>query len=279
MQRYEKPKEAYIRAGNVYYRGSCTFYRTSFTDMLHGIYGKRYVSTLRIKPVSGDILSRLWRKQGVKGFFYRTFSHFVLLSSAGDVYGGDIYSVYDFPDPSDMQQGAHSGHQISLLVSVWSGDCDCCELSVEKSIKICIWNYFDVKKVLPFYIDHSGGKEFIIMDGQNFNNGYEQQPVYQQPVQQMPQQPYQEPRKAHGLSIAGLVVGIIAIVSSCVLSWISALIGAVALILAIIGQVKNKSGLGLAAIIVSAAGIVCGVVFFFVYAYVLVSAGNVFGYY
>ena len=122
------------------------------------------------------------------------------------------------------------------------------------------------------------------MDGQNFNNGYDQQPaqqMLQQPVYQQPtyQQPYQEPKKVHGLSIAGLVVGIIAIVSSCIFNWISALIGVVALILAIVGQVKKKSGQGLAAIIASAAGIVCGVVFFFVYAYILVSAGNLFGSY
>lgn len=112
------------------------------------------------------------------------------------------------------------------------------------------------------------------MDGQNFNNGVEQQPVYQQPYQAQPQ-----PGKAHGLSIAGLVVGIVAIVSSCIFSWISALIGVVALILAIVGQVKSKSKLGLAAIIVSAVGIVCGVVFFFVYAYILVSGANGIGSY
>lgn len=123
------------------------------------------------------------------------------------------------------------------------------------------------------------------MDGQNFNNGSEQQPVsqtpeqpvftQQQPVYQQPQyeqSAYQQPayeqpvyqqgtvpakNKAHGLSIAGLVIGIVSICLCC-MNWVGALIGLVGLILAIIGQVKRKSGLGLAAIIVSAAGMVLG---------------------
>lgn len=114
------------------------------------------------------------------------------------------------------------------------------------------------------------------MDGQNVNNGFEQQPapqteqpVYQQqqPYQQQPvyQQPYapQEPvnaKKANGLSIAGLIVGIVSICLFC-LSWVGSLIGVVGLILSIIGQVKSKSKLGVAAIIVSAIGIVAGIIF------------------
>ena len=132
------------------------------------------------------------------------------------------------------------------------------------------------------------------MDGQNFNNGYNQPQQQQQPYGQ-PQQPYgqpygapygqpgmpgmPQPDKASGLSVAGLVIGIVAIVSACILSWVSCMIGLVGLILAIIGQVKNKTKLGLAAIIVSAAGIVVGIIFFVVYAYILVTAGDAFGYY
>ncbi|HKM35435.1 MAG TPA: hypothetical protein VJY54_11915 [Lachnospiraceae bacterium] len=131
------------------------------------------------------------------------------------------------------------------------------------------------------------------MDGQNVNNEFnqqpvpqadqpvyqqqeqqpvyqqqEQQPVYQQeqPVYQQPvyQQPYApqvpvNPNKASGLSIAGLIVGIVSICLFC-LNWIASLIGLVGLILAIIGQVKSKSKLGVAAIIVSAVGIVTGIV-------------------
>lgn len=134
------------------------------------------------------------------------------------------------------------------------------------------------------------------MDGQNFNNGYnqpqQQQQPYGQPQQPYGQQPYgqpygapygqpgmPQPDKASGLSVAGLIVGIVAIVSACILSWVSSFIGLVGLILAIIGQVKNKTKLGLAAIIVSAAGIVVGIIFFVVYAYILVTAGDAFGYY
>ena len=137
------------------------------------------------------------------------------------------------------------------------------------------------------------------MDGQNFNNGYnqqQQQQPYGQPQQPygQPQQPYgqpynpygapygqpgmPEPNKPSGLSIAGLVIGIITIVSSCVLNWISGLIGLVSLILSIVGQAKNKSSLGLAAIIVSAVGMVLGILFFIFYAYIITTTGELFGY-
>lgn len=142
------------------------------------------------------------------------------------------------------------------------------------------------------------------MDGQNVNNEFDQQPVpqadqpvyqqqeqqpvyqqqdqpvYQQPVYQQPtyQQAYapQEPvksNKANGLSIAGLIVGIVSICLFC-LSWIGSLIGVVGLILAIIGQVKNKSKLGVAAIIVSSVGIVAGILFLVV---ILAALGSMSG--
>lgn len=116
-----------------------------------------------------------------------------------------------------------------------------------------------------------------------------QQPGYQQsPYQQMPEQPvYQQPyavpvqstNSTSGLSIAGFVIGIVALVSSCILSWISVLIGLVGLILAIVGQVKKKSGMGVAAIIVSAIGIVLGIVFFCVYMYVIVNDPSYYRYF
>ncbi len=104
------------------------------------------------------------------------------------------------------------------------------------------------------------------MDGQNFNNDTNQQPIQQteQPVyQQQPAYQYAQapvdPNKASGLSIAGLVVGIVSICLFC-LSWVGSFIGLVGLVLAVIGQIKKKTKLGMAAIIVSALGLVAGIV-------------------
>lgn len=126
------------------------------------------------------------------------------------------------------------------------------------------------------------------MDEKNFNETNEQQSVYYQAPEQSvyyqkPEQPvyqgqvYAQPVKKpdiSGLSIAGLVIGITAILSSCVLNWISVVIAVVGLILAIIGQIKSKSGLGIAAIIVSALGIVFGIFFFCLYMYILLNLND-----
>lgn len=117
---------------------------------------------------------------------------------------------------------------------------------------------------------------------QMYQQGYEQNAYQQMPEQNMYQQPYAVPVQTtgtSGLSIAGFVIGILAFLSSCILSWISALIGIVGLILSIIGQVKKKSGMGVAAIIVSAISIVVAIVFFCVYMYVIVNDPSFYRYF
>lgn len=107
--------------------------------------------------------------------------------------------------------------------------------------------------------------------GQNgyVQNGYGQpypQGMYGQPV-------YQQPRQISGLSIAGLVLGILGLVSSFILNWVSALIALVGLVLSIIGQAMKKSGLGIAAIILSVLGLLAGVGFFVWYLHILSQNG------
>ncbi len=113
--------------------------------------------------------------------------------------------------------------------------------------------------------------------------GYEQNAYQQMPDQNMYQQPYAVPMQTtggtSGLSIAGFVIAILALLSSCILSWISALIGIVGLIFSIIGQVKKKSGLGIAAIIVSAISIVVAIVFFCVYLNVVINDPSFYRYF
>ncbi|MGN1147525.1 MAG: DUF4190 domain-containing protein [Lachnospiraceae bacterium] len=105
------------------------------------------------------------------------------------------------------------------------------------------------------------------MDGQNFNNGFDQQPVtpeqpvYQQTTEQpVYQQPYVAPvqqpeNKPNGMSIAALVLGIVGIVLGCCSGIVGVICGIVGLILGILGNKKNKTKLGTAGIIVAAVAI------------------------
>ena len=79
-----------------------------------------------------------------------------------------------------------------------------------------------------------------------------------------------EPKKANGMSVAGLVLGIVALPINCCygLGTIFAIIG---LILSIIGMKKQKCGLATAALIVSIVAIVIGVIAAIYYAAVLIA--------
>ena len=112
------------------------------------------------------------------------------------------------------------------------------------------------------------------MDGQNFNNGYEQQPgqqtqeqsvyqnQYQQPVYQNQYQqpmygqpmygnpvPVQQTSKSNGMSIAGMVLGIVGIVLGCCWGLVGVICGVVGLILSVMGNKKSKNGIAVAGIV------------------------------
>ena len=130
------------------------------------------------------------------------------------------------------------------------------------------------------------------MDGQNFNNGFEQQPAqgqngYQQPVYQQPmpeqpmyqqpmQQPYyaepaQQPNNSKGMAIASLVLGIIGTVACCV-PIVAVICGIVGLILGIVANKKNKTGMGTAGIVLSIIALVFGIGMWAYSYYVLTTA-------
>ena len=93
------------------------------------------------------------------------------------------------------------------------------------------------------------------MDG-NFENNYQDNTgniPYQAPVEN-------EPVKANGLQIAGLVCGILAIVSCWCYGIVGIILGIVGLICSILGNKKGKTGLGTAALICSIVGIILSVV-------------------
>lgn len=79
-----------------------------------------------------------------------------------------------------------------------------------------------------------------------------------------------EPKKANGLSIAGLVLSIVALPINCCygLGTIFAIVG---LILSIIGMKRQKCGLATAALIVSIVSIVIGIIAAIYYIVVIVA--------
>lgn len=86
------------------------------------------------------------------------------------------------------------------------------------------------------------------MDGQDF---------YQQPVEQPAVEPQPQGKPGNGLAIGALVLGIASIVLSCCYC---GFLGIPGLIMGIIANKKNKTGLGTAAIITSIIGIILFVV-------------------
>ena len=114
-------------------------------------------------------------------------------------------------------------------------------------------------------------------------NGYGQNPYgqngygqngYGQPPYAYGQNGYGQPQKQiSGWSIAGFIIGTLGLVSSFLLSWISALVADVGLVFSIVGQALKKSGFGVAAIILSVLGILAGVGFFILYLFILSNGG------
>ena len=101
------------------------------------------------------------------------------------------------------------------------------------------------------------------MDGQNFEQQTNEQPVYQQMEQPAYQQGYvapaEPPKKTNGQSIAAFVLGIVGTVLACCSPIVGIICGVVGLSLGIVGNKKLKSGLGTAGIALSIIALVVGV--------------------
>lgn len=101
------------------------------------------------------------------------------------------------------------------------------------------------------------------MDGQNFNN--EQNNNYQDYTSNINQ--YQAPPNdgdssgTNGFQIAGLVLGIIGIVTCCCYGIPGIIFGLIGLILAIVGNSKNKgSGVGIGGMVCSIIALIFGII-------------------
>lgn len=128
------------------------------------------------------------------------------------------------------------------------------------------------------------------MDGNNFdnnygngnaqNNGQNNQVPNQQPNNQYNNYQdntannmyYQAPpnngveNKANGKQIAGLVFGILAICTSCCYGVPGVIFGIVGLVLSILGNKESKHGVGIAGLVCSIIGLLCGVAMTIYYA-------------
>lgn len=78
------------------------------------------------------------------------------------------------------------------------------------------------------------------------------------------------PKKANGLSIAGLVLGIVAFPISCCYG-IGTIFAIVGLILSIIGMKKQKGGLATAALVVNIIALIFGIIMIAYYAVIIVA--------
>ncbi len=105
------------------------------------------------------------------------------------------------------------------------------------------------------------------MDGQNFNNDFNQQDTYtyQEPV---------ETPKASGMSIAALVLGIIGILAGCCIPLVGIICSIVGIILGVVGNKQVKTGLGIAGLVVSIIALVLSIISWAAYAVIMMSAGS-----
>lgn len=117
------------------------------------------------------------------------------------------------------------------------------------------------------------------MDGQNFGNG--QNNNYQDYTANLPYQStsYSEGNvsgSASGAQIAGFVLGILSMLFGFCYGLPSIILGIIGLICAIIGNRKNKHGIGTAGLVCSIVGIIAGIcwlIYFIIYIGFLLTTG------
>jgi len=129
------------------------------------------------------------------------------------------------------------------------------------------------------------------MDGNNMDNNQQnntgyggQYNNYQDNTSNVPNQvPIEnvQNNKANGLQIAGLVCGILAIVSSCCYGVPGIILGIAGLICSIMGNKGNSNGVGIGGIVCSIIGLILGVVMLIYFIWIIMyimDAGTEMGY-
>ena len=91
---------------------------------------------------------------------------------------------------------------------------------------------------------------------------YNQQNFNQQPYQQYDPMGGQQPQGSKGMSVAAMVLGIVAIVGACCCTYVGIICGIIAVVLGIISKKQHREGeqMALAGIICGAVGFVIGLV-------------------
>lgn len=111
------------------------------------------------------------------------------------------------------------------------------------------------------------------MDGNNFDNNYQDNTAnipYQAPADEAPV-------TTNGLQIAGLVLGILAIVSCWCYGIFGIIFGVAGLICSIMGNKKGKTGVGTAGLVCSVVGLILGVIALIYFIVVLGAAFSMLG--
>lgn len=127
------------------------------------------------------------------------------------------------------------------------------------------------------------------MDGQNYNtpqgdgNQYDQETqnsYYQDYTANIPYQSIPQPEmdnSTNGLQTAGLVLGILSIVSNCC-SWIFGIIfGIIGLIMSIMGNKTSKNGIGTAGLVCSILGLIFSIIMMFISIFLVIMYFNYLG--
>ena len=105
------------------------------------------------------------------------------------------------------------------------------------------------------------------MDENTGSNSYYQDNTANLQYQQPPVE--EGPSKANGLQVAGLILGILGIVTCCCYGIVGFIFSVIGLILSIVGNKRGKNGVGTAALVCSIIGLILSVIASIYYGYVI----------
>ncbi len=111
--------------------------------------------------------------------------------------------------------------------------------------------------------NNNGNSQFDIQNSSNYQDNTANSSNYQAPPQTGP-----DDNKASGKQIAGLVLGILAILFSCCYGIPGLIFGIAGLILSIMGNKESKSGVGIAGLVCSIIGLLAGVAMTIYFGYI-----------
>lgn len=110
--------------------------------------------------------------------------------------------------------------------------------------------------------NNTNNQDFQNVPAEPVNDAQNNQSFNQQPYQQYDPMGGQQPQGGKGMSVAAMVLGIVAVVGACCCTYVGIICGIIAVVLGIISKKQQREGasMALAGIICGAVGFVIGVV-------------------